>query len=64
LIEDERVEFIGSNIALGATPLLPSSPERVVIAAIVVIVEASVAAAHLMTRYAHATAAAFDEPAQ
>ena len=64
MIEDERVEFIGSNIALGATPLFASSPERVVIAAIVVIVEGPIATTHLVTRYANATVAALDEPAQ
>ena len=44
--------------------MLPSSPERVVIAAIVVIVEGPIATAHLVTRYANATVAALDEPAQ
>jgi hypothetical protein len=64
LIEDERVEFVGSNVALRASPMLASSPERVVVAAIVVIVEGPIATTHLVTRYANATVAALDEPAQ
>src|SRR5271167_1641561 len=44
--------------------MLPSSPERVVIAAIVVIVEGPIATTHLVTRYANATVAALDEPTQ
>jgi len=35
LIEDKRVEFVGSHVALRASPILPSSPERIVIAAMI-----------------------------
>lgn len=64
LIEDESVELIGSNVALWASLLLPSGFERIVIAAVVVVVEGAVASAHLMTRHAYATMAALNEPAQ
>ena len=44
--------------------MLSSGPERIVIVAVVVMVEGSVATAHLVTRHAHATVAALDQPAQ
>jgi hypothetical protein len=64
LIEDESIEFVGSNVALRASPMLPSCPEGIVVVAIVIIVEHPVAATHLVTRHAHATVATSNESTQ
>ena len=53
LLEDKGIELVGSNVALWAALVLPSSSEGIVIAAVVVVVEGAVAPAHLMTRHAH-----------
>ena len=64
LIEDEGIEFISSNVAFRTPPMLAAGPKRIVVEAIVVVVEGPVAARHLMARHGHATVAAFDEPTQ
>jgi hypothetical protein len=64
LIEDESIEFIRSNVAFRASPMLPSRPKRIVVVAIVVIMKGPVAATHLVARHAHATVATFNEPTQ
>ena len=53
LIEDESIKLVGSNVAFRASPMLSSRPERIMIAAIVVIVEGPVAAAHFRIRSRH-----------
>ena len=44
--------------------LLPFRSKRIMIAAIVIVVEGAIAAAHLVARYAYATVVAFDESAK
>jgi hypothetical protein len=63
LIEDKSIEFIRSNVALRASPMLPTGLERIVIVAIIVVVIDPVAASHLVTRHAYAAVATFDETA-
>src|SRR3954453_7103415 len=53
-----------ANVALWASRMLATGPEGIVIMAIVIIVEGPIASAHLVTRHAHGTVAALDEPAQ
>ena len=47
LAEDELIESVGADVALGAAPVLASGAQRVVVVAVVVPVPGAVAAAHL-----------------
>ena len=64
LLEDEDVEFVGADIALRATAVFPSGPERIVVLAVVVPMEGAIAAAHLVARHTHAAVSALDQPTQ
>ena len=48
LVEHERVEGVGADVAFGAAPVLAAGADRVVVAAVVVAVPGAVAAAHLV----------------
>ena len=64
LLEDERVEFIGANVALRAAPMLAFGDQRVVTMAVVIPMNGSVTAAHCMTRHADAAVAALEDVSQ
>jgi hypothetical protein len=64
LVEDERVEGVGADVAFGAAPVRAAGFDRVVVAAVVVAVPGAVAAAHLVTVGADAAGPAFDQAAQ
>jgi IstB-like ATP binding protein len=58
LVEHERVELVGADVALGAAAVLAAGAQRVVVAAVVVAVPGAVAAAHLVAVDADLAAAA------
>ena len=60
LVEDERVEGVGADVAFGAAPVVPAGFDRVVVAAVVVAVRGAVAAAPLMAVHADLADATFD----
>jgi len=64
LLEDERVEFIGANVALRAASMLAFGDQRVVAMAVVIAMNGSVTAAHCVTRHADAAVAAFEDVSQ
>ena len=64
LAEDELVEGVGADVALGAAPVLAAGAQRVVVVAVVVAVPGAVAAAHLVAAGAHAAGPAFDQAAE
>ena len=60
LVEHERVEGVGADVAFGAAPVVPAGFDRVVVAAVVVAVRGAVAAAPLMAVHADLADATFD----
>src|SRR5215211_6818612 len=63
-LEDEGVELVGADVALGAAPVVAAGAQDVVVAAVVVAVEGAVAAAHLVAVGADPAVAALDQTAQ
>ena len=63
LLEDERIELIGADIALRATPVLASRSQRIVICTIVVTVNGSRSATHFVTRDCDMAMAALEQTA-
>ena len=64
LVEHERVEGVGADVAFGAAPVGAAGLDRVVVAAVVVAVPGAVAAAHLVAVRADLADPAFDQAAQ
>jgi hypothetical protein len=64
LVEDERVEGFGADVAFGAASVLPAGSDRVVVAAVVVAVPGAVAATHLVTVHTYLARAALDQATQ
>src|SRR5271169_5607738 len=64
LAEDELIQGVGADVALGAAPVLAAGAQRVVVVAVVVPVPGAVAAAHLVAAGAHAAGSASDQAAQ
>jgi hypothetical protein len=64
LVEDEGVEFVGSDIALRASAVLTASPDGIVIVAPVVAVDGPVATPHLMTADADGAVPTLQQAAQ
>src|SRR5207344_1293192 len=64
LVEHERVEGVGADVAFGAAPVVPAGFDRVVVAAVVVAVPAAVAATPLVTARADAADPALDQATQ
>jgi hypothetical protein len=64
LVEHERVEGVGADVAFGAAPVGAAGLDRVVVAAVVVAVPGAVAAAHLVAVGADLADPAFDQAAQ
>ena len=64
LLEDEGIQRVGSDVALGAAPMLSASADRIMIGAIVIAVIGAVASAHTMTADRDATVAALEHVAQ
>ena len=62
LAEDELVEGVGADVALGAAPVLAAGAQRVVVVAVVVAVPGAVCAAHLVAAGAHAAGPALTSP--
>ena len=61
VVEHERVEGVGADVAFGAAAGFAAGAQRVVVAAVVVAVPGAVAAAHLVAVGAHAANTAFDK---
>ena len=64
LAEDELVEGVGADVALGAAAVVAAGAHRVVVVAVVVAVPGAVAAAHLVAVGAHPAGPALDQAAQ
>src|SRR5207302_8382770 len=64
LAEDEVIEGVGADVALGAAAVLAAGAYRVVVVAVVVAVPGAVAAAHLVAAGAHPARPALDQAAQ
>src|SRR4029077_20965965 len=61
VVEHERIERVGADVAFGAAVLFAAGADGVVVAAVVVAVPGAVAAAHLVAVGAHAAGTAFDQ---
>ena len=64
LVEHERVEGVGADVAFGAAPVVPAGFDRVVVAAVVVAVRGAVAVAPVVAVRADAADPAFDQATQ
>src|SRR4051794_40019104 len=64
LVEHERVEGVGTDVAFGAVPVVPAGFDRVVVAAVVVAVPGAVAAAPVVTVRADPADPALDQATQ
>src|SRR4029453_1084521 len=64
LVEHERVEGVGTDVAFGAAPVVPAGFDRVVVAAVVVAVPGAVAAAPVVAVRADPADPAFDQATQ
>ena len=61
VVEHERIEGVGADVAFGAAAGFAAGAQRVMVAAVVVAVPGAVAAAHLVAVGANAANTAFDE---